>query len=376
MEESYICTKYSTMNLHQPLRPRLLVLLVLLSLGLQSQAQMQVLMDFETVFAQPGQSPVCLQVKTTGFAQVITFQFSINYDANYLVFLNAQNYNSNLPDFGPANFSNPALGVVGVSWIGSDFVNGHTVPDGGVWAELCFAVSDQATGMLNVSASGTPVIIEIVTAGGVELGLSPNVGGVQIGTMPPPVEITLGSPQTFELCPDSTLNLCMVVPSYFPNNGLSFEWVDEDGNVVSAAQSDNCLTLQANSPDVYGSYFCIVNNPNAPDTLYTSAAFIVVEQEECAPVDVREIFDAKRQIAVFPNPFRDRTDFEFNLSGSQHVQLRVYDAAGTLCHQWSGHLQEGKHSLRWEAGNLPAGTYWYQLRLGAEPIHGVLIRGR
>jgi hypothetical protein len=364
------------MNPHRLPRPRLLVLLVMLCLGLQSQAQMQVLMDFETVFAQPGQSPVCLQVKTTGFAQVITFQFSINYDANYLVFLNAQNYNSNITDFGPANISNPALGVVGVSWIGSDFVNGHTVPDGDVWVELCFAVSDQASGMLDVTASGSPIIVEIVNANGVELGLTANVGGVQIGVAPPPVEVTLGTTQAFGLCPDSTLNLCMVVPSYFPNSGLSFEWVDENGNVVSAAQSDNCLTLVASSPDVYGSYFCVVGNPASPDTVFTSAAFIVVEQEECAPVNAREVFGADHRVAVFPNPSSDRTDFEFNLSGSQHVQLRVYDAAGTLCHQWSGHLQEGKHTLRWEAGNLPAGTYWYQLQLGAEPIHGILIRGR
>jgi hypothetical protein len=127
---------------------------------------------------------------------------------------------------------------------------------------------------------------------------------------------------------------------------------------------------------VYGSYFCVVNNPDAPDTLYTSAAFIIVEQEDCGTVQALELPQENNRVAVFPNPSSDYTDFQFNLLVSQFVQLRVYDAAGTICHQWSGHLQEGKHSLRWEDGDLPAGTYWYQLLLGAEPVHGIVIRGR
>jgi L-ascorbate metabolism protein UlaG (beta-lactamase superfamily) len=65
----------------------------------------------------------------------------------------------------------------------------------------------------------------------------------------------------------------------------------------------------------------------------------------------------------FPNPFNPETQFRFVLSKEEEVTLKIYDPLGrSVGMAAEGRFPAGAHSVRWSAGSVPAGTYYYQLK--------------
>ncbi len=64
----------------------------------------------------------------------------------------------------------------------------------------------------------------------------------------------------------------------------------------------------------------------------------------------------------YPNPFRQSTDLTFELPEGDHIRLAVYDVqgrqVGVLFEGWQA---PGHHTVRWDAGTLPSGIYFYRL---------------
>jgi hypothetical protein len=68
----------------------------------------------------------------------------------------------------------------------------------------------------------------------------------------------------------------------------------------------------------------------------------------------------------YPNPFNPSTEIGFTLPESVHVRLVVYDVLGReVAVLADGKLAAGRHVVRFEAQNLPSGTYLYHLEAGA-----------
>jgi hypothetical protein len=65
----------------------------------------------------------------------------------------------------------------------------------------------------------------------------------------------------------------------------------------------------------------------------------------------------------YPNPFNPVTKFEYQVPSSSHVTLKIYDVLGneiaTLVNE---EKPFGIYEINFFAGNLPSGTYFYQLR--------------
>jgi hypothetical protein len=65
-----------------------------------------------------------------------------------------------------------------------------------------------------------------------------------------------------------------------------------------------------------------------------------------------------------PNPFNPTTAISYQLSATSFVTLRVFDLLGrevaTLVDQ---QIEAGKHTVQWNASNVPAGVYFYQMRV-------------
>jgi len=67
----------------------------------------------------------------------------------------------------------------------------------------------------------------------------------------------------------------------------------------------------------------------------------------------------------FPNPFNSTTIIRYELPTSAHVTLIVYDILGSE----GGKLVDeekpaGSYSVNFNAGSLPSGIYFYQIRAG------------
>jgi len=79
----------------------------------------------------------------------------------------------------------------------------------------------------------------------------------------------------------------------------------------------------------------------------------------------------------FPNPFNPTTYIPFTTHKDGKVEIKIYNTLGEeVAKIFSGDLAAGKHKVEFNAGNLPAGIYLCQLRLGlrAQAIKIMLVK--
>jgi hypothetical protein len=83
------------------------------------------------------------------------------------------------------------------------------------------------------------------------------------------------------------------------------------------------------------------------------------------PLTVYEIKDNVSISQNFPNPFRSMTNIEFTLENPGRVSINVYDTRGALVAVLADDTYpSGKHTVNWNASNIPAGYYFYTLQTG------------
>jgi hypothetical protein len=67
----------------------------------------------------------------------------------------------------------------------------------------------------------------------------------------------------------------------------------------------------------------------------------------------------------YPNPFNALTTIEFTLARASEVKLEIFDILGRKVAMLAeGRLGAGKHRVRWDAGEVPSGVYFYRLSAG------------
>ena len=75
-----------------------------------------------------------------------------------------------------------------------------------------------------------------------------------------------------------------------------------------------------------------------------------------------------QNISTFPNPFNSQVEIQFNLTGSSHVLVSVYDIGGKWIQTLNdGILVEGKHSFMWDGKlingySVPSGEYFLNVQ--------------
>ncbi len=79
--------------------------------------------------------------------------------------------------------------------------------------------------------------------------------------------------------------------------------------------------------------------------------------------------------ANVPNPFSGATTISFELAKPERISLVVLNALGEeVAELASGRFGAGSHQVRWDAGGLPSGVYYYQLRgSGPTETRGMLL---
>jgi polyhydroxybutyrate depolymerase len=96
-------------------------------------------------------------------------------------------------------------------------------------------------------------------------------------------------------------------------------------------------------------------------------------------VSTKAVAPGAFQLQVYPNPFSSNLTFEFELPQTARVQLSLLNTLGQpVARIADQELPRGKHRLEWQAeGNaLPAGLYFYRLRIGDRLVSRPVVFGR
>ncbi|MBK9016859.1 MAG: CotH kinase family protein [Saprospiraceae bacterium] len=81
-------------------------------------------------------------------------------------------------------------------------------------------------------------------------------------------------------------------------------------------------------------------------------------------------------LVVKPTLFHDEVNFWLDVVGYQRISLEVFDAHGRTIHTQTGFYDDDKVArLTWNAYDLPAGAYFYKLKVGKKPhVVGKLMK--
>ena len=122
---------------------------------------------------------VCVEVTATGFDQILTMQYSMNWDPHVLKFKDLRRFG--LSSLDTRNFGQHLLdkGVLTFSWYDQKLV-GMTHEDGFVLYEMCFDAIGKPGSETTIEFTSKPTVVEISNAAGVFLDLRTETGKVNI----------------------------------------------------------------------------------------------------------------------------------------------------------------------------------------------------
>jgi hypothetical protein len=99
----------------------------------------------------------------------------------------------------------------------------------------------------------------------------------------------------------------------------------------------------------------IIANAIAPFVLHANATSVN---------DGKDIID-EPAMRIYPNPFEDYLNIEYDLIESTHVRITVFDTYGRVISTLIDHKQEpGNYSLKWDSDLPPSGIYFIKLEAG------------
>lgn len=77
---------------------------------------------------------------------------------------------------------------------------------------------------------------------------------------------------------------------------------------------------------------------------------------------------------VFPNPFRGRVEFTYQLYSAAHVSLQIFNESGQeVAKLVDGSLSPGYHTTSWDASGYKSGIYIYRIKIGNRVYSNKLI---
>ena len=73
---------------------------------------------------------------------------------------------------------------------------------------------------------------------------------------------------------------------------------------------------------------------------------------------------------AYPNPFNPSTMISFDVPELQNISVQIFNITGQLIETLiNGKLESGEYEILWDAGNLPSGIYFVQLKSGNKTLN-------
>ena len=80
-------------------------------------------------------------------------------------------------------------------------------------------------------------------------------------------------------------------------------------------------------------------------------------------VDEQPLPEKYTVMTCYPNPFNSSITISFSLEHQMHIKISIYDITGRLVEVLAeDSYSSGKHSIIWDAGELPSGVYFANLK--------------
>ncbi|MBO6779073.1 MAG: T9SS type A sorting domain-containing protein [Rhodothermales bacterium] len=122
----------------------------------------------------------------------------------------------------------------------------------------------------------------------------------------------------------------------------------------------------------------VVPSPDFEDYKPSARFRLVVVDPALATMPDPEVASNEMILAQnYPNPFNPRTSIRFFLPEADHVQVEVFDLLGRRLQTLvDGTREAGWHDVRWTAGGLPSGHYFYRIHAGQTVLTRTMILAR
>ncbi len=212
-------------------------------------------------FSATAGQPVCVNVYSNSFTNILGMQFSINYDPNVLQFDEATNFG--LPGLVASNFGNPAPGAITFTWTDQE-LDGHTVANCTSIFTLCFnSVGNTTT---TISFSGNPTPVEITDGNEQNVAFNSCSGTISFGGAPSCSDGIMNGQETGVDCGGPDCEPCNPDPSGCPSADCNlpanaFGLILEDMNTQTGQQV--CVNVFThNFSNILGMQFSINYDPN------------------------------------------------------------------------------------------------------------------
>lgn len=146
-------------------------------------------------------------------------------------------------------------------------------------------------------------------------------------------------------------------PNGFDWQNLGF--VDGQSN----SEGLNSYVFQDHNPPVENAYYRIRQTDYNGFSMWTEVLFVAPNSDEINQLNI-----------VYPNPSKDRLNFNFQLSKSETLQLIMMDISGKVVdsQEW-GTFGAGNYTESISVSELPSGVYFYQLQIGKDKFRGKAV---
>lgn len=205
-----------------------------------------------------------VDVRVSGFSDITSMQFSVNWDSTILNFQSIEGLTEDLPGFTEKEIGlvEAPAGAIRVAWF-DNTIQGISIPDSTKLFTIKFEVISTAAVTSNITISGDPIVIEFTDSNGATVELASieegeiivpdNTTSIAYGPAPNGMELGQNEPNPFT----SITKVTAILPSA---SAVQFFITDISGKIVyqnnfQSVQGENTIAIRSEFLKTPGTYY-------------------------------------------------------------------------------------------------------------------------